>query len=92
MLTDAQLDKYADVLLWGLKTARKEKFKKKDIVLVQYDPLAVQLVEVLQAKLLAIGMNPVTRVTLTPVMEHNFYGKADDGQLTFLDPGRPGAL
>ncbi len=87
MLTNAQLDKYADVLLWGLKTARKEKFKKKDIVLVQYDPLAVQLVEVLQAKLLAIGMNPVTRVTLNPVMEHNFYGKADDGQLTFLTPG-----
>ena len=28
MLTRKQLDKYADVLLWGLNTARNGKFKK----------------------------------------------------------------
>jgi len=32
MLTKKQLDKYADVLLWGLKAARSGKFKKGDVV------------------------------------------------------------
>ena len=31
-MTDAQLDRYADVLLWGLFTSRREKFKKGDKV------------------------------------------------------------
>ena len=30
MLTEKQLDRYADVLLWGLKTARTGKYKKND--------------------------------------------------------------
>jgi aminopeptidase len=34
MLTDKQLDRYADVLLWGLKTARKTPLKKNDIVVL----------------------------------------------------------
>jgi aminopeptidase len=84
MLTERQLDKYSDVLLWGLKTARKEKFKKGDVVLVQFDLLAVKLVEFLQNKLLEMGMNPVLRSGLTPVMEHNFYEKAKNKQLVFV--------
>ena len=83
MLTKKQLDKYADVLLWGLKTARSGKFKKGDVVLVQFDLPAVHLAEFLQAKLLDMGMNPVVRSGLTPVMEHNFYEKANNKQLVF---------
>ena len=83
MLTKKQFDKYADVLLWGLKAARSGKFKRGDVVLVQFDLPAVRLAEILQAKLLDMGMNPVMRSGLTPVMEHNFYEKANNKQLVF---------
>jgi aminopeptidase len=83
MLTKTQLDKYADVLLWGLETARNGRFKKGDVVLVQFDLPALSLAEVLQGKLLDRGMNPVIRSSLTPAMEHSFYQKADRRQLVF---------
>ena len=83
MLTKKQLDKYADVLLWGLKAARSDKFKRGDVVLVQFDLPAVRLAEFLQPKLLDMGMNPVMRSSLTPVMEHNLYEKANNKQLVF---------
>ncbi|MFH1954029.1 MAG: aminopeptidase [Pseudomonadota bacterium] len=83
MLSKKQLDKYADVLLWGLKTARNGRFKKGDVVLIQFDLPAVQLAEILQGKLLDMGMNPVMRSGLSPVMEHNFYKKANNRQLVF---------
>jgi aminopeptidase len=87
MLTKRQLDKYADVLLWGLKTARKKRFNKGEIVLVRFDMAAVKLAEILQGKLLDMGMHPVLRQGLTPVMEHNFYGKSNNRQLVFMTPG-----
>lgn len=83
MLTKKQLDKYADVLLWGLKTARNDAFKRGDVVLVQFDLPAVQLAEILQGKLLDMGMNPVIRSSSTPDMEHTFYQKANNKQLVF---------
>jgi len=83
VLTKKQLDKYADVLLWGLKAARSGKFKRGDVVLVQFDLPAVRLAEFLQAKLLDMGMNPVMRSSVTPVMEHNLYEKANNKQLVF---------
>ena len=87
MLTKTLREKYSDVLLWGLKTARKGKFKKDDIVLLRFDLPAIKLAETLQGRLLDMGMNPVLRPGATPVMEHNFYGKANDKQLAFLPPG-----
>lgn len=87
MLTARHLDLYADVLIWGLTTARKGKFRKNDIVMIQYDPPAVRLAEVLQSKLLDMRLIPVPRMAPTFTMEHNFYQKADDRQLVFLIPG-----
>ncbi len=84
MLTKKQLDKYADVLLWGLKTARTGTFKKGDIVLVQFQFAALELAEVLHGKLLDMGMHPVMRAGKTPVMEHDFYQKANNKQLVFV--------
>ncbi len=83
MLTKKQLDKYADVLLWGLKAARSGKFKRGDVVLVQFDLPAVRLAEFLQGKLLDMGVNPVIRSSLTPDMEYSFYKKANNRQLVF---------
>jgi len=86
-LTDIQLDRYADVLLWGLKTARKGHFRKGDIVLLQYEMAAVKLAEVLYAKLVAMGMNPIQRPVWTCSMEQAFYEMANGKQLVFIAPG-----
>ena len=61
MISDIQLDRYADVMLWGLKSARKERYRKNDIILIRYDLPAIKLAEILQAKLLEMEMNPVLR-------------------------------
>jgi aminopeptidase len=87
MLTEEQLEKYAEVLLWGLNTARKGTFRKNDLILIQYEPAAVKLAEILYGRILDAGMNPVQRVGLTFGMEHRFYAKSNDRQLVFRVPG-----
>ena len=87
MLTEQELEKYADTLLWGLKTARRGKFARNDMILLQYDPPAVRLAEIIYGRLLGLGLNPVQRSGLTIAMEQMFYKKAGKGQLTFVAPG-----
>ena len=83
MFTERQLDRYADVLLWGLKTARSDRFKKNDIVLIRYNMAANRLAEIVYAKLLDRGMNPVLRTNLTATMEQNFFKLANNKQIVF---------
>jgi len=87
MLTKGQLEKYAEVMIWGLKTARKGTFKKNETILLRFDQAAVALAERLQGKLLDMGLNTVLRPGLTPTMERNFYEKANSRQLAFVPPG-----
>lgn len=87
MLTEKQLHRYADVLLWGLKTARTGKYKKNDTVLIRYNLPAVRLAEILNEKLLKMGINPVLRMNSTPVMERSFYDISNRRQLVFTPPG-----
>jgi aminopeptidase len=68
VFTEKQLDRYADVLLWALKTARTNKFKKNDIVLIRYDIPAVRLAEIVYAKLMDMRIHPVQRTNLTAKM------------------------
>jgi aminopeptidase len=55
MFTEIQLERYAEVLLWGLKTARKGSLNQGEIFLVRYNLPAIKLAEVLQARLLDMG-------------------------------------
>ncbi len=87
MLTKGQLDKYSEVLLWGLKTSRAQKFNKNGIVLIQFECQAIKLAEILQAKFLDMGMNPIMRLGKTSAMERNFFKKANNKQLAFMTPG-----
>lgn len=87
MLTNQQLEKYANVLLWAVKSARKGTYKKNDIILIRYDRKGTKLAEILQGKILEMGMNPLLRAGLTPEMEHNFFEKANTKQLGFQAPG-----
>jgi aminopeptidase len=87
MLTKSQLNKYADVLLWGLQTARNAQCKKGDIVAIRFNLAAVGLAEILQAKFLEMGIHPVIRMMPTPAMERNFYAISTKKQLAFIPPG-----
>ena len=87
MFTAKQLERYADVLWWGLTTARKFTFKKNDIVLIRYNKPAVRLAEILYAGILSRGLQPVQRMNPTATMERDFYLLASTRQLVFLPPG-----
>jgi aminopeptidase len=87
MFTERQLHRYADVLWWGLKTAKALPFKKNDIVAIRYNRPAIRLAEVLYAKLLTRGIHPIQRMNPTPTMERHFYSLSSARQLVFLPPG-----
>lgn len=87
MFTQKQLDRYADVLLWGLKIARTKTFKKNDIVLIRYDMPAVRLAEIVYGKLMDMGIHPVQRTNLTSNMEQHFFEQANNKQIIFQPPG-----
>jgi aminopeptidase len=87
VLTEKQLNRYADVLLWGLQTARARQAAKNDLVLVRFDLKAVRLAEILYAKLLKAGAHPLMRMNPTSSMEHDYYTLANDKQLIYISPG-----
>lgn len=87
MFTKKQLGRYADVLIWGLKTSRAAKIDRKDVILVRFDLQALELAEILQARLLDMGMHPILRMNATPGMESTFFEKANGWQLVFQPPG-----
>jgi len=87
LLTNKQWQRYAEVMMWALQTARKRRFQKNDIVLLRYDLPARPLAERLHAGLLAMGIHPVIRAMPTPAMETDFYRMANSRQLTFIPPG-----
>jgi len=87
MLSEPFLERYADVLLWGLKTARHKRFRASDVILIQYNRAALRLAEILYEKIIAGGMNPVQRLSLTVAMERTFFGKSGNRQLVFQTPG-----
>ena len=81
------LEKYADVLIWGLTTARTQKFKKSDVILLRYELPALSLAETVYARLVGMGFNVIPRAGITPVMEKGFYALSNERQLTFRVPG-----
>ena len=87
MLTEKQLKRYADVLLWGLQTAKSRRIARHDIVLVRFDLAAVRLAELLFAALLEAGAHPLMRLNPTAAMERDFYSLANRKQLVYIPPG-----
>ncbi|MBI3638167.1 aminopeptidase [Candidatus Wolfebacteria bacterium] len=88
-MTTFHLNKYADVLIWGLETARASfdgKYKKGDIIYISYDLDGLKLVEVLSRKLLEKGLHVQTKMLGTPKMEFDFCDLANNDQLKFLPP------
>jgi len=87
MLSQRNLERYADVLLWALNTAKKAALKKHEVVLIQYDLPALPLAEILYGRLLDLGIHPVQRLAASFGMERSLYQKANSQQLTYIAPG-----
>jgi aminopeptidase len=87
MLTEKQLKNYADVLWWGLTTARRNRFKKGDVVQIRFHSGALRLAEIIYQQLLERGLHPMPRLALTPDMERSFYHLSGRRQLAFIPPG-----
>lgn len=87
MFDDLTLEKYAQVLLWGLERGRRAPLRKSDFVLVRFDLPALPLAEELCARLHERGQIPIPRMSPTPRMEHDFYALANDKRLATIPPG-----
>lgn len=89
MLSETYLQKYADVLVWGLVTARANRFRKGDIISIHYESAAISLAEVLYKNIVKMGLNAVLRYGMNINMEKTFYGESNLKQLKFVSPGDP---
>lgn len=87
MLTEKQLANYADVLWWGLSTARAGRFMPGDIVQIRFHSGAARLAEILYCNLLKRRLHPIARLSPAPGMERCFYESASPTQLAFIPPG-----
>ncbi len=84
MLNKNHLKKYADVLIWGLQTARKKPFKPYDTILLRYDLDSLPLAEVVYKKLIKKRYHVLVRSLSSPSMEKSLYGLSDKKQRTFI--------
>jgi len=89
IFTEKHLERYADVLIWGLETARASvggKYERGDTVYVSYEWGGVKLAECLYKKLLKKGLHVAVRARSTPEMERSFFQVAGNDQLQFIPP------
>ncbi|MFV0423494.1 aminopeptidase [Oleidesulfovibrio sp.] len=87
MYTPDELEKYADVMLWGLRRGKKSPLAKSSFILVRFHLPALPLAEELCARIHDQGMIPIARMLPTPRMEHDIYTKANRKRLTTILPG-----
>ena len=88
LLTKTQTEKYADVMIWALQTARRNgKFKKYDTVFLRTDIGAMDLAHAIYRKLLEKRYQVALRFNLPETFATDFYKLADNTQLGFLPAG-----
>lgn len=89
MLNPQQLEKLADVMIWGLYTARQSKggaYKSGDIVDILWELDALSLMEITYSKLLERGLHVFPTMRKTAKMEKDFFALSQNHQLQFCDP------
>lgn len=86
LFTEKQLERYADVLIWGVSKARSKKFKKGDLVRVAYNLSTIDLLEKVYKKLVTRGFDVVTNALPNATMERDFFSIASNKQLKFVPP------
>ncbi len=91
ILNKKQLERYADVLVWGLESARASvggTYKKGDTIYLSYEWEGVKLAECLYKKLLKKGLNVAVKARPTPDMERTFFQVANKDQIQYLPSWR----
>ena len=87
-LTPTQTEKYADVMIWALQTARRNgKYKKYDTVFLRTDIHAMPLAHAIYKKLIEKRFHVVVRFNQPEPFVTDFYKLADNKQLDFMAPG-----
>lgn len=84
MLNKSQLEKYSDVLIWALKTARSKPFRSYDIILIRYERQALPLAGIIYRKLIQEKFNVILRGLSTPSIEKDFFACSDIRQRKFI--------
>ena len=87
LFSEKALENYAQILFWGLETARQNLFQPDDAILIQGHLSGLPLLKTLHRMILNRGINPITRLTPPTDMEREFYELANDNQLSFVAPG-----
>lgn len=87
LLTGDNLDAYAEILIWGLRTSRAVPFKNGELVLLRYDVAATPLAEATYAALMDAHLHPLPQALPTSFMQAQHFGNSSFGQLTFAQPG-----
>ena len=82
-----ELERYAEILLWGVSKARSTPHEPGDVFLVRFDLEALDLAEVLHRHLIEQGFNSLMRLSSTPRMERDFFELGQEAQLRFIPPG-----
>jgi aminopeptidase len=87
MMDSLTLERYARVLVWGMKAARREPLAPGAVILVRADLGAVDLACAVQRELMRQEMHAVVRLMPPSTLERGFYEEAQDRHLTFRVPG-----
>ncbi|WP_291322362.1 aminopeptidase [Desulfonatronospira sp.] len=87
MFTKQELEKYAEVMFWGMRKARKHPFAPGDIVLIRSDLSCIPLAHELFRKFMDQRYYPVLRITPPEEVEKTYFSMAEDFQLDFKLPG-----
>lgn len=87
MFSEEQLDKYARVMIWGMKKARGDMFRQGDYVLLRTGISGLPLARLVNRYLLQGGMIPVVRIASPEDMEKDFFSLSGSFQLESRIPG-----
>ncbi len=86
--TKVQNEKYAEVMIWALETARRNgKFKRYDTILLRSDLSALPLARAIYGKLLLRRFQVILRLNAPEDFSKEFYQRADNKQLSFIAAG-----
>ncbi|KPA14235.1 peptidase M29 aminopeptidase II [Candidatus Magnetomorum sp. HK-1] len=88
LFTVKELERYAEILMWGVETARQKTFKPDDTILIQAHMAAMPLARIIHKMILQRGMHPIFKLNMPSDMEEDFYSFANDSQLSFVAPGK----
>lgn len=93
LLTKTHLERYAQVMIWALKKARRGsgnggEYKPGDIVRLWWEPSAGDLARCVYPLMLQEGWNVVLDPDYNFHMERIFYKFSSEDQIKFVEPGK----